>query len=196
MFRTKLRDRCGSRLPADRPATRPGRSRCQVGPTVRARALASAMLLSGASLVSPSGIALADPDVEDLKHLRAAIQKELASLKKQEQKLHQEFLRLDQKNQLLDQQLRNLRATGFEPGSAPAYPPSENSAASAPNTTGNAASWTAIGSFRSAPMARASVTSSSEPAIRSIPARAAGRSLSAISYSRRLPGSARFRCRS
>jgi hypothetical protein len=104
------------------------------------------MLLSGASLVSLSGMALADPDGEDLKQLRAQIHKELAALKKQEQKLHQEFLRLDQKSQLLDQQLRNLRATGFGPGSAPAHPPSGNPAAAAPNTSADAASWTATGS--------------------------------------------------
>jgi hypothetical protein len=69
-------------------------------------------------LVSPLGAALADDTAEDLKQLRAAIQKELADLKKREQKLHQEFLRLDQKSQLLDDQLRKLRAAGVGPGTA------------------------------------------------------------------------------
>jgi hypothetical protein len=50
-------------------------------------------------LASPPGTALADDTAEDLRQLRAAIQKELADLKKREQKLHQEFLRLDQKSQ-------------------------------------------------------------------------------------------------
>ena len=71
-----------------------------------------ALLLGGAYLVAPLGVALADDTAEDLKQLRAAIQKELADLKKREQKLHQEFLRLDQKSQLLDDQLRKLRAAG------------------------------------------------------------------------------------
>ena len=79
---------------------------------------ASVLLLGGAFLLSPSGAALADDTAEDLKQLRAAIQKELADLKKREQKLHQEFLRLDQKSQLLDDQLRKLRAVGVGPGTA------------------------------------------------------------------------------
>jgi hypothetical protein len=69
-------------------------------------------------LVLPLGAALADDTAEDLKQLRAAIQKELADLKKREQKLHQEFLRLDQKSQLLDDQLRKLRAAGTGPATA------------------------------------------------------------------------------
>jgi hypothetical protein len=77
------------------------------------------LLLGGACLVSPSGAARADDTAEDLKQLRAAIQKELADLKKREQKLHQEFLRLDQKSQLLDDQLKKLRAAGTTgPGNA------------------------------------------------------------------------------
>jgi hypothetical protein len=71
-----------------------------------------ALLLGGACLLSPLSAALADDTAQDLKELRAAIQKELADLKKREQKLHQEFLRLDQKSQLLDEQLRKLRAAG------------------------------------------------------------------------------------
>jgi hypothetical protein len=68
----------------------------------RVRRPATALLLGGVCLISPLGAALADDTAEDLKQLRAAIQKELADLKKREQKLHQEFLRLDQKSQLLD----------------------------------------------------------------------------------------------
>src|SRR6202047_2453430 len=59
-----------------------------------------------------------DDIAEDLRQLRAAIQKELADLKKREEKLHQQFLRLDQKSQLLDEQLRKLRAAGIGPGGA------------------------------------------------------------------------------
>jgi hypothetical protein len=77
---------------------------------------ASVLLLAAASFVSPPCAALADDTAEDLRQLRAAIQKELADLKKREQKLHQEFLRLDQKSQLLDEQLRKLRAAGVGPG--------------------------------------------------------------------------------
>jgi hypothetical protein len=78
--------------------------------------MAAVLLLGAASLVSPPRAALADDTAEDLRQLRAAIQKELADLKKREQKLHQEFLRLDQKSQLLDEQLRKLRAAGVGPG--------------------------------------------------------------------------------
>src|SRR5438477_880874 len=84
----------------------------------RVRPSATALLIGGVYLVSPLGAALADDTAEDLKQLRAAIQKELADLKKREQKLHQEFLRLDQKSQLLDDQLRKLRAAGAGPGTA------------------------------------------------------------------------------
>jgi hypothetical protein len=84
----------------------------------RVRTNAAALFLGGVCLVSPLGAALADDTAEDLKQLRAAIQKELADLKKREQKLHQEFLRLDQKSQLLDDQLRQMRAAGTGPGTA------------------------------------------------------------------------------
>jgi hypothetical protein len=81
----------------------------------------SVLFLGGACLVSSPGAALADDTAEDLKQLRVAIQKELADLKKREQKLHLEFLRLDQKSQLLDDQMRKLRAAGTT-GPAPATP--------------------------------------------------------------------------
>src|SRR5205814_6672565 len=84
----------------------------------RVRPSATALLIGGVYLASPLGAALADDTAEDLKQLRVAIQKELADLKKREQKLHQEFLRLDQKSQLLDDQLRKLRAAGVGPGTA------------------------------------------------------------------------------
>src|SRR5215470_5132060 len=85
----------------------------------RFRVWGSALLLGGVSLLALSCTARADDTAEDLKQLRAEIQKELAALKKREQQLHQEFLRLDQKSQLLDEQLRKLRAAGTGPGSAP-----------------------------------------------------------------------------
>jgi hypothetical protein len=49
---------------------------------------ASVVLLGAASFVSPPRAALADDTAEDLRQLRAAIQKELADLKKREQKQH------------------------------------------------------------------------------------------------------------
>src|SRR6516164_6369263 len=82
------------------------------------RLAAPALLLSTASVLSIPCTAVADDTAEDLRQLRAAIQKELADLKKREQKLHQEFLRLDQKSQLLDAELRRLRAAGTVAGSA------------------------------------------------------------------------------
>jgi hypothetical protein len=80
--------------------------------------MAAALFLSVSSVLSLPCTALADDTAEDLRQLRAAIQKELADLKKREQKLHQQFLRLDQKSQLLDEQLRKLRAAGIGPGGA------------------------------------------------------------------------------
>jgi hypothetical protein len=87
------------------------------GAQLHFRVLAPALLLGGTCFVSLPSATLAD-EAEDLKQLRAAIQKELADLKKREQKLHQEFLRLDQKSQLLDAELRRLRAAGTVAGSA------------------------------------------------------------------------------
>jgi hypothetical protein len=98
------------------------------GHTRRLRVSVPALLLGGAYLASTS-VALADDTAEELKQLRATIQKELAELKKREQKLHQQFLRLDQKSQLLDEQLRKLRAAGAGPGTAPAAPAEDNGSA-------------------------------------------------------------------
>jgi hypothetical protein len=83
-------------------------------------AVAPILLFGGVSVIALPGAAVADPSsTEDLNQLRAAIQKEIATLKKQEDKLHQQVLELDRKsklldrkNQLLDQQLRSLRAAG------------------------------------------------------------------------------------
>jgi hypothetical protein len=79
---------------------------------------ASALLFCAASLALPTRAARADDTAEGLRQLRATVEKELADLKKREQKLHQEFLRLDQKSQLLDEQLHKLRAAGTGPGGA------------------------------------------------------------------------------
>jgi hypothetical protein len=95
------------------------------GRTRRLRLSVPALFLGGAYLISPSA-ALADDTAEELKQLRTAIQKELTELKKREQKLHQEFLRLDQKSQLLDEQLRKLRAAGTGPGNGPATTPADS----------------------------------------------------------------------
>src|SRR5580704_16523124 len=78
--------------------------------------MAAALFLSTASVLSLPCTAVADDTAEDLRQLRAAIQKELADLKKREQKLRQEFLRLDQESQLLDEKLHKLRAAGVGPG--------------------------------------------------------------------------------
>ena len=94
----------------------------------------SALLLAGACLVSPRA-ALADDTAEELRQLRDAIQKELTELKKREQKLHQEFLRLDQKSQLLDDQLRKLRAAGTTAPSGAAPAASTTTAGPAPVAT-------------------------------------------------------------
>jgi hypothetical protein len=93
------------------------------------------VLLGGACLVWLPRAAVADDMAEDLKQLRAEIQKELADLKKREQQLHQEFLRLDQKSQLLDEQLRKLRAAGTGPVNT-ASPPAAGNAV--PAATANA----------------------------------------------------------
>ena len=101
---------------------------CRLGATGHPRSSrfsVPALLLGGAYLLLP-GIALADDTAEELKQLRAAIQKELTELKKREQKLHQQFLRLDQKSQLLDEQLRKLRAAGTGPGNVPAAPAADD----------------------------------------------------------------------
>jgi len=52
----------------------------------------SALLLGGACLASAPGTALADNTAEDLSQLWAAIQKELADLKKREQKRTYRFI--------------------------------------------------------------------------------------------------------
>jgi hypothetical protein len=85
--------------------------------------VAPPLLLGGACLLCLPGTAAADDPAEELKQLRASIQKELAALKKREQKLHEEFLRLDQKSQLLDEQMRKLRAAGAGPGNGAPAPP-------------------------------------------------------------------------
>jgi hypothetical protein len=80
--------------------------------------MAAALLLNMASALFLPCTALADDTPEDLRQLREAIRKELGELKKREQKLQAEFLRLDEKSQLLDEQLRKLRAAGAGPGGA------------------------------------------------------------------------------
>ncbi len=77
------------------------------------------MVLGGLGLTVLPAAAAADPTGDDLNNLRTEIQKEIAALKKQETKLHQQFLDLDRKSklldhksELLDEQMRNLRATG------------------------------------------------------------------------------------
>jgi hypothetical protein len=90
-------------------------------------------MLGGACIVWLPRCAVADDMAEDLKQLRATIEKELADLKKREQKLRQEFLRLDQKSQLLDEQLRTLRAAGTGPQNAVSPPAAGNAVPAASN---------------------------------------------------------------
>ncbi len=109
-------------------------------PRGRLRKTMPALLLSGASLIALPGGALADSTTDDLNQLRATVQKELAALKKQEDKLHRQVLELDRKsqlldhkNQLLDRQLREIRATGLETVS-PAPPGIASSVPTAPSS--------------------------------------------------------------
>ena len=140
-----------------RPATRTGKVTCvdlliackrflrreasATGLQRRLRATAPALLFGGTFLIALPGGAFADPSTDDLKQLRATIQKELSALKKQEDKLHQQILELDRKsklldlkNQLLDRQLSTLRATGLGTASSvPPAPTASSPAASAPS---------------------------------------------------------------
>jgi hypothetical protein len=120
--------------------------------------MAAVLLVGVAALVSPPRAARAGDSAEDLKQLRAAIQRELADLKKREQKLHQEFLRLDQKSQLLDEQIRKLGAGGVEGGGTNPSP-AGGGAAPAAGAEGSSkpASATEVGPT-SAPAAAAQAT--------------------------------------
>jgi hypothetical protein len=126
-----------------------------------------ALLLNVASTLSLPCTAFADDTAEDLRRLREAIRKELGDLKKRELKLQAEFLRLDQKSQLLDEQLRKLRATGAGPGGAK---PSAAARGTAP----------AAGSEGSAkPAAATEVAQTSAPATAAQPAPESGAAASA-----------------
>jgi len=106
----------------------------------RLRWTVPALVIGGASLVASPGRAHADSSTDDLTQLKTTIQKEIATLKKQEDQLHQQVLELDRKsrlldrkNQLLDRQLREMRAAGeaninpAPPGIATSAPPSSGS---------------------------------------------------------------------
>ena len=95
-----------------------------------------AMLLAGGWLLARPSVSRADsPD--DLQKMRATLQQQMTDLKREQQKLYQEFLRLDQKSELLDRQLRTLRATGVGSGSSapPGNPVSTNAASAASEPT-------------------------------------------------------------
>jgi hypothetical protein len=129
--------------------------------------MAAALLLNMASALSLPCTALADDTPEDLRQLREAIRKELGELKKREQKLQAEFLRLDEKSQLLDEQLRKLRAAGAGPGGAR---PSPAAGGAAP----------AVGSEGSPkPAAATEVAQTSAPATAAQPAPESGAAASA-----------------
>lgn len=87
-----------------------------------------ALLVAGLGFgLVPVGAVAADTGGDDLAQLKAEIQKELTTLKREEAKLHQQFLELDRKSklldrksELLDQQLRAIRGTGAAgPAAAP-----------------------------------------------------------------------------
>ena len=109
---------CRSRPTAGGPPAR--RRRRLTGVAGCPQKTVPALLLGGAALIGLPGGAFADSATDDLNQLRATVQKEIAALKKQEDKLHRQVLELDRKsqlldrkNQLLDRQLREIRATGL-----------------------------------------------------------------------------------
>ena len=89
--RTAAPDQCAgvrSRTDAMPPAC-PLEQRRRAGG--RLRDVAPALLLGSGFLILLPSTVFADDSTEELKQLRASLQKEIAALKKQEQKLHQEF---------------------------------------------------------------------------------------------------------
>jgi hypothetical protein len=110
-------DRQGSGVPDAKKRPQGGR-----------RVTIPALLATGLSFgLVPGGALAAGAGDDDLAQLKAEVQKELGALKREEAKLHQQFLELerkskvlDRKSELLDQQLRAIRATG--PASPAATP--------------------------------------------------------------------------
>lgn len=118
-----------------------------VGPSPQVLARAAAVSVAVGLVASP-GTSAADQLRDEIEQLRITLRNEIATLRQREQQLNLEVLRLDQKSQLLDRQLRALRAAGVgrpaaaasastegEPPSSPA-PPVRNRAASSPARTG------------------------------------------------------------
>lgn len=122
-------------------------------------------LLGGACLILLPATGHADSSFDDLEKMRRTLQQQIAKLKNQEDRLQQEFLLLDQKNAMLDRQLRRLRATGTGSGSgaaasaaapAPAQGTEVAQASTSPATSsgapGTAAPGAAPGAGESAPI--------------------------------------------
>ena len=76
------------------------------------------VLLASVCLLARPSVGRADPLPDDLQQLRVTLRQQIESLKREQQKLYREVLRLDQKSELLDRQLRGMRATGLGPGTA------------------------------------------------------------------------------
>ena len=99
-------------------------------PTISLKSLPVALFVC--ALFASPGTGHADGTPDDLQQLRASIKKQMDELRREQQKLNQEFLRLDAKSQLLDRQLKTLRAAGTG-GVAPSEIPAAPSSAPAPN---------------------------------------------------------------
>ncbi|MDE2583084.1 MAG: hypothetical protein KGL52_15725 [Rhodospirillales bacterium] len=85
-------------------------------------------------------MARAQPSLAELEKLRRSLEQQIIRLRHDQQRLQNEFRLLDQKNALLDRQLRQLRATGTgagvapEPQAAPVARSQAVAASSAPTT--------------------------------------------------------------
>ncbi len=97
-----------------------------------------AALVGGACLLLAAPVAgHADSTTDELQQLRTSLKQQMEQLRREQQKLNQEFLRLDKKSELLDRQLKTLRAAGTGPGST--SPPTDAAIVAAPSSAPAAA---------------------------------------------------------
>ena len=102
---------------------------------IRCRPILPTLILTGGGLLLfPAASARADSAAQDIQQLRTSLKKEMAQLRQEQEKLNEEFLRLDAKSRLLDRQLATLRATGSGPGTASPPPPSPTSPPTSPSS--------------------------------------------------------------
>ncbi len=80
------------------------------------------LLLGGIFLAALPAVGRADTSGDDLQQLKSSLQKEIAALKQQQTQLHLKLLGLDRKNEVLDHQLKSLRAAGVAPGATASSP--------------------------------------------------------------------------